>query len=68
MDYWTHYAAWRERHSELVREAQERRLAREAREARKAHQALARSKKRPDAVEVRWGLPEDDREIAEFLG
>ena len=63
MDYWTHYPSWRERHRELLREAQERRLAREAREAR---QALARSK-RPDMVEVRWGLPDDDGEIAELL-
>ena len=64
MDYWADLSAWKEHRRELLREAQERRLEREARKARKA---FARSKKSPGAVEVRWGLPDDEAKVAELL-
>jgi hypothetical protein len=64
MDHWMHDMVWRERRRELLREAQHRQLGREARTARRA---FARLKKRQEAVEVRWGLPEDEEKIAELL-
>jgi hypothetical protein len=64
MDYWTHYSVWRERRKDLLREAQQRQL---ERGVRKAREAFARSKKRPEVVEVRWGLPEDEAKVAELL-
>ena len=64
MDHWTNVSAWQEHRRELLREAQERQL---AREARKARETFAHSKKRPGAVEVRWGLPEDEAKVAELL-
>jgi hypothetical protein len=64
MNHWGEPSAWREYRRELLREAQERQL---EREARKAREAFAHSKKRPGAVEVRWGLPEDETKVAELL-
>jgi hypothetical protein len=64
MHHWGELSAWREHRRELLREAQERQL---EREARKAHEAFAHSKKRPAAVEVRWGLPEDEPKVAKLL-
>lgn len=64
MDYWRDYSVWRERRRELLREAQQRQL---EREARKARGAFARSKMRPGAVEVRWGLLEDEAKVADLL-
>lgn len=64
MENWASHEAWREHREELLREAQRRQLEREAREARPAS---ARSKERPDTVEVRWGLPDDDVKIAGLL-
>ena len=64
MDHWEKYSAWRERRRELLREAQERAL---ARERRKARAAFAPWDKGSETVEVRWGVPEDEAEVAELL-
>lgn len=64
MDHWADYPVWREHREELLREAQERQL---EREARKIREAFARSKERPGAAEVRWGLLEDEAKVAELL-
>jgi len=61
---------WEERHKELVREAEHGRLARDLREGRKA-----RREGRPgdghaepaNDIEVRWGLLEDERRVADLL-
>jgi N-acetylglutamate synthase-like GNAT family acetyltransferase len=63
VDYSTDQWFLRQRREELLREAQERRLGREGREGRRAS---ARQKQGP-AVEVRWGLPEDEPRIAELF-
>ena len=65
---WVAFGVWEERHKELLREAEDRRLARGLREARKA-----RAEDRPgeeellEGIEVRWGLLEDEPEIADIL-
>ncbi len=65
---WTGFGVWEERHKELLREAEDRRLARGLREARKA-----RAEDRPsedellEGIEVRWGLLEDEPGIADIL-
>jgi hypothetical protein len=64
MDYWADLSAWKEHRRKLLREAQQRQL---ERGVRKAREAFARSKKRPEAVEVRWGIPEDEAKVAELL-
>lgn len=64
MNHWGELSAWREHRRELLREAQERQL---EREARKIREAFAHSKKRPGAVEVRWGLLKDEAKVAELL-
>jgi hypothetical protein len=68
---WAEFGAWEERHKELVREAEHRRLTRDLREARKK----ARPEERPGNdhaepakyIEVRWGLLEDEGRIADLL-
>jgi hypothetical protein len=47
---------WHERSKDLLREAEQRRLARELREARRAKR-----------IEVRWSLPGDEHQIADLL-
>jgi hypothetical protein len=47
---------WRERHKNLLREAEQRRLARGLREARRAKR-----------IEVHWSLPGDEPKIADLL-
>lgn len=64
MDHWTDHSFWREHREELLREAQERRL---EREARKTRGAFVHARKRPGAVEVRWGLPKDEAKVARLL-
>jgi hypothetical protein len=64
------FGVWEERHEELMREAEHRRLARDLRESRKA-----RLEERPGNdhaepakdIEVRWGLLEDEGRIADLL-
>jgi hypothetical protein len=62
MEDWANYQAWRDRRKELLREMQELRLGQEARRAQ------GHSERRKEwAVEVRWGLPEDEAKVAELL-
>jgi hypothetical protein len=60
-----------ERRTELLREANQRRLARKLREARKARPEELFGKEAGEPVkrdiEVRWGLAEDEPRIAELL-
>lgn len=56
MDPWVDLELWRERGKDLLREAEQRRLARELREARRAKR-----------IEVRWSLPGDEHKIADLL-
>ncbi len=71
MHDWAGFGAWEEHHEELLREADERRLARALRQARKAR-AEERSGDgyaalRDSGIEVRWGLLEDEPRIADLL-
>ena len=56
MDPWINLELWRERSKDLLREAEQRRLAQELREARRA-----------DRIAVRWSLPGDEHKIATLL-
>ena len=56
MDPWADPGLWHERSKDLLREAEQRRLARELREARRAKR-----------IEVRWSLPGDEHQIADLL-
>ncbi len=56
MDPWINLELWRERNKDVVREAEQRRLAQELREARRAK-----------GFEVRWSLPGDEHKIADLL-
>ena len=67
MNLWADLSAWKEHRRELLQEAQERQLEREARRARKTRATRIYSKKRPGAVEVRWGLLEDEAKVAELM-
>ena len=64
---WTGYGVWEERHKELIREAEHRRLVRGLREARKESRSGENYLKLPGAIEVRWGLLEDEPGIAKLL-
>jgi hypothetical protein len=67
---WAGFGAWEERHEELLREADERRLARGLREARKVRAEERASEgyvEVPGEIEVRWGLLEDEPRIADLL-
>jgi hypothetical protein len=65
---WAGFGAWEERHEELLREADERRLARGLREARKAQERPGEGYVEwPEGIEVRWGLLEDEPGIADIL-
>jgi hypothetical protein len=64
LDYWADLSAWKEHRRELLREAQERQL---ELEARKARETFAPAMKRPETIEVRWGLLEDEAKVAELL-
>jgi hypothetical protein len=62
------FEAWEERHKELLREADERRLARGLREAREAQEHSGEGYVEwPEGIEVRWGLLEDEPKIADLL-
>jgi len=56
MDPWADPRLWRERSKDLLREAEQRRLARELRETR-----------RDKRIEVRWSLPGDEHKIGDLL-
>jgi hypothetical protein len=67
---WAGFGAWEERRKELLREADERRLARglrEAREARAKERSGGQSEVHDGGIEVRWGLLEDEPKIADLL-
>jgi len=64
---WTGFGVWEERHKELMREAEHRRLVRGLREARKEAHPGEDYLKLPDGIEVRWGLLEDEPGIAKVL-
>jgi hypothetical protein len=67
---WAEFGVWAERRKELLREAEDRRLARSLREGREAW-AGKRSGGAPvelvEGIEVRWGLLEDEPGIADLL-
>jgi hypothetical protein len=65
---WASFGAWEERHEELLREADERRLARGLREARKMRERSGEGYVALlERIEVRWGLLEDEPRIADIL-
>ena len=68
MSLWVEYEAWRRRREDLIREAQEAALAREARKVRAAFAAAERGPAGvPAGTKVRWGLADDEPEIADLL-
>ena len=68
MSLWVEYEAWRRRREDLIREAQEAALAREARKVRAAFAAAERGPTGvPAGTKVRWGLADDEPEIANLL-
>ena len=68
MGMWVEYEAWRRRREDLIREAQEAALAREARKVRAAFAAAERGPAGvPAGTKVRWGLADDESEIADLL-
>jgi hypothetical protein len=64
---WTDFGVWDERHKELLREAEDRRLARRLREARAEEMRGEDYAELLEGIEVRWGLLEDEPRIAEIL-
>lgn len=65
MHSWAEFGPWEDHHEELLREAEQARLARLAREGR-----VSSGKRRvevPEGIEVRWGLLEDEPGIADLL-
>jgi hypothetical protein len=64
---WTDFGVWEERHKELLREAEDRRLARRLREARAEEMRGEDYAELLGGIEVRWGLLEDEPRIAEIL-
>lgn len=63
MGYSMDFEAWKERHLELIREAERERLARGLREARRGRVRESG----PGDVEVRWGSVEDGLGVADLL-
>jgi hypothetical protein len=64
---WAGYGLWEERHKELVREAENRRLVREARKVRAGKRSGGDPAGPAEDIEVRWGLLEDEGRIADVL-
>jgi hypothetical protein len=64
---WADFGVWEERRRELLREAENRRLARGLREARVEKRSGEASVGLPEGVVVRWGLLEDEPKVAEIL-
>ena len=67
MHDWAGLELWEERHKELVREAERRRLVRELRKARAEERTDEGCVEVPEGIEVRWGLLEDEPKVAELL-
>ena len=64
---WADFGVWEERHKELMREAEHRRLVRRLREAREEDNSGDNSVEQLEGIEVRWGLLEDEPAIAKLL-
>jgi hypothetical protein len=64
---WAGYGLWQERHRELLREAEHRRLVRRLREAREKNNSGDNPVEQLEGIEVRWGLLEDEPAIAKIL-
>jgi hypothetical protein len=64
---WPDFGVWEERHEELMREAESRRLARRLREARAEKGSGEAPVELPEGIEVRWGLLEDEPKVARIL-
>ncbi len=64
---WADFGVWEERHKELMREAEHRRLVRRLREARDEDNSGDDSAELLEGIEVRWGLLEDEPAIAKLL-
>jgi hypothetical protein len=64
---WVDIEVWEEHRRDLLREAEDRRLARELREARVERRSEEASVGLPEGIEVRWGLLEDEPRIAKIL-
>jgi hypothetical protein len=67
MRNWADFGVWEERHKELMREAEHRRLVRRLREARDEDNSGDDSAELLEGIEVRWGLLEDEPAIAKLL-
>ena len=67
MHSWAEFEAWAGRHEELLREAEQGRLARVAREGRVRDRRRESRVEVPEEIEVRWGLLEDEAKIADLL-
>ena len=70
MHDWVGLRAWEGRHEELLREAEEGRLARGLRASRRGRMGVgsdANSAEASEGIEVRWGLLEDEAKIADLL-
>jgi hypothetical protein len=64
---WANFEVWEERHKDLMREAENNRLAHEVREAR-LEEGVDEARVEPaEGIEVRWGLLEDESRIAALL-
>ncbi len=64
MHSWAAFGAWEDHHEELLREAEQARLARLAREGRVSSRESRVEV--PEGIEVRWGLLEDEPGIADL--
>jgi hypothetical protein len=67
---WVGLRAWEGRHEELLREAEEGRLARGLRASRRGRIGVksdVKSAGASEGIEVRWGLLEDEAKIADLL-
>ena len=64
---WADFGVWEEHRRELLREAEDRRLARGLRAARVEERSGGASVGLTEGIEVRWGLLEDEPRVAEIL-
>jgi hypothetical protein len=64
---WANFGVWEERHKDLLREAENSRLAHEVREARVAEGVDEAHVEPAGGIQVRWGLLEDEPRIADLL-
>ncbi len=61
------FGAWEGRHKELLREAEQARLGRVVRGRRGRHARKESKVKVPAGIEVRWGMLEDEENVADLL-